>query len=238
VSESPWTSAVVVVSVVAACAIIAVTVSLLLWGCAASSPPVSAVPAPGESPPPEDPSSRSLFDGRTLGGWDVLSFGGDGVVAVEDGCLALGLGEHLTGVRWTGGLPASPYEITLEAMRVEGGDFFCGLTFPIAGSCASLIVGGWGGGVCGLSSLDGFDASENETTSYRQFESGTWYPVRLRVSGTRIDAWVGGEQIVGIDTAGKRVGTRIEVDPCKPLGFASWRTKAALRNIRWRPLDP
>ena len=124
----------------------------------------------------------SLFDGRTLNGWKVTQFGGEGSVEVKDGVLWLGVGNDLTGVTIDRPIPRTNYEVTLEAKRVEGSDFFCGLTFPVKNDPCSLILGGWGGGVCGLSSIDGNDASENDTTKYRKFEKGRWYSVRLRVT--------------------------------------------------------
>jgi hypothetical protein len=39
-----------------------------------------------------------------------------------------------------------------------------------------------------------------------------------------------------VDTKGNEFTTRIEVDPSRPLGIASFRTKAALRDIRLRQL--
>lgn len=62
-------------------------------------------------------------------------------------------------------MPVMNYELSLEAMRVDGSDFFCGLTFPVGSNFCSFIVGGWGGGVVGLSSLNSEDASQNETTN-------------------------------------------------------------------------
>ena len=38
------------------------------------------------------------------------------------------------------------------------------------------------GGVVGLSSIGGFDASENETTQFVEFKNGQWYKIRLRVT--------------------------------------------------------
>ena len=58
----------------------------------------------------------------------------------------------MTGITWTNEVPTNNYEISLEAMRVEGSDFFCALTFPVGNDPCSFIVGGWGGGVVGLSS--------------------------------------------------------------------------------------
>jgi hypothetical protein len=180
-------------------------------------------------------SWRSLFDGKSLGSWEPTLFGGEGEVRVEDGRIVLAQGGDLTGITWKGDVPATvDYEIELKAMRVVGGDFFCGLTFPVQRSHCSLIVGGWGGSVVGLSSLDGLDASENETSTRRTFEQQRWYTIRVRVTERRIQAWI--DDAVAVDTgiAGRRVHVRNELLDSRPLGVASWRTKAALSDIRWR----
>ena len=83
----------------------------------------------------------------------------------------------LTGVSYTNELPRIDYEVSLEAMKIDGSDFFCGLTFPVDNAFCSFIAGGWGGGVVGLSSIDGMDASENETTKYMKFDASRWYPI-------------------------------------------------------------
>jgi hypothetical protein len=154
---------------------------------------------------------------------------------VEDGQVILEAGRPLTGITWAGkDLPATSYEIALQAMRVEGRDFFAGITFPVADAFCSLILGGWGGTVIGLSSIDGMDASENETSQSIEFESGRWYSVRIRVTPGKIEAWLDDRQIINQDISGKKITTRVEVDPSKPLGIASYRTKAALRDIRLR----
>jgi hypothetical protein len=128
------------------------------------------------------------------------------------------------------------YEVSLEAKRVEGSDFFCGLTFPVKEDPCSLILGGWGGGVCGLSSIDGSDASENNTSSYRKFENGRWYAIRLKVTDAKIEAWIDKEQIIDQELNDHSISIRLEVEPSKPFGLATWRTGAALRNIRIRRL--
>jgi hypothetical protein len=154
---------------------------------------------------------------------------------VENGAIILETGNDLTGVTWAGPtLPTTNYELALEAMRVSGNDFFAGITFPVADSFCSLILGGWGGTVVGLSSIDGEDASENETTQSVAFESGRWYDVRIRVTTSKIEAWLDGRQIIKQDLAGRKIDTRIEVDLSQPLGVASWRTKSALRDVRLR----
>ena len=121
-------------------------------------------------------------------------------------------------------------------MRVEGSDFFAGVTFPVAESFCSLILGGWGGTVVGLSSINGMDASENETSQSVQFESRRWYNIRIRVTPGKIEAWLDERQIINQDLKGNKIDTRFEVEPSRPLGVASWRTKAALRDLRLRRL--
>jgi hypothetical protein len=177
---------------------------------------------------------QSLFDGHSLGKWKPTEFGGEGVVKVDDGRIVLAMGGDLTGVTWTGEVPTVNYEIELQATRLAGGDFFCGLTFPVKASHCSFIVGGWAGTVVGLSSINGMDASENSTTVRRRFENERWYTIRVRVTESHIQAWIEDEALVDVDTAGKRISVRAEVLDSRPLGVASWRTKAALRNIRTR----
>lgn len=179
---------------------------------------------------------KPLLDGRTLAGWKSTPFGGEGQVRVEDGAIIMEMGADLTGVNYTQAFPKSNYEIALEARRIAGDDFFCGLTFPVKDSACSLILGGWGGSTVGLSSLDGFDAAENETTTFRTFERNRWYAVRVRVTDDRITAWIDDEQAVDVDLTGRHVDVRLEVELSKPLGIATWVTTGAARNIRYREI--
>ena len=173
----------------------------------------------------------SLFDGTTLDGWEITNFGPQGPVYVSDGQIFLEMGDAITGINRTGGFPVMNYEVTLEAMKVAGNDFFCGMTFPVEESFCSLIVGGWSGTVVGLSNIDGLDASENETTTYRGFDQDTWYRIRLRVTPGKIEAWIDNEQVIDLETTGRTLSTRPETGLSRPFGIASWRTTAALRKI-------
>lgn len=190
-------------------------------------------------PPWEGDGWKSLFDGKTLEGWKEVDFAGKGPVEVQGGKLVIGSGAMLTGVNLTrtNEIPRSDYELALDAMKVDGSDFFCALTFVVGDSCCSLIVGGWGGGVVGISSLDGNDASSNETTRFKDFDSKQWFRVRVRVTAKKLEAWIGTEKVVDVLLAGKRIGVRPgDIEMNQPFGLATYQTTSALRNIRWRPL--
>lgn len=180
---------------------------------------------------------KALFDGKTLRGWEVTGFAGHGNVEVESEQLILGTGVALTGVRWTNAFPRQNYEIALESQRVEGSDFFCGLTFPVGETNVTFIAGGWGGGLVGISSINGMDASENETTKYKQFKAGQWYAMRLRVTEERIEAWIDGQRLVDVPIRERQLSMRAgEIEMSGPLGVSAWQTTAALRNIRYREM--
>jgi hypothetical protein len=185
----------------------------------------------------EPAAVQSLFDGKTLAGWKKTAFGGEGEVEAGDGRIVMHAGNPMTGITWAGAYPKIDYEISLQAMRVDGSDFFCGLTFPVGESPCSFICGGWGGGVVGLSSLNGSDASENETTKYQEFESNRWYAIRVRVTKNKIEAWIDQKQMVDVDTDGVRISIRPEVELSRPLGISCYATTAALREIKIRRLE-
>ncbi len=187
---------------------------------------------------PADEKWQSLFDGKSLGSWKSTNFGGEGSVYVKNGQIYLDMGSAMTGITWSGSaLPRMNYEISLEAVKLQGDDFFCGLTFEVGDSPCSLIVGGWGGSTVGLSSLDGMDASENETTTAMDFPQNRWYRIRLRVMPGRIQAWIDDKNVVDVETKGKRISIRPEVELSKPFGIATYNTSAALRNIKIRKLE-
>jgi hypothetical protein len=128
------------------------------------------------------------------------------------------------------------YEVTLEGKRIDGRDFFCTTTFPVGKSHCSLVMGGWGGRVVGLSSLNGVDASENDTRSEKGFEKDRWYRIRIRVTSRWIEAWIDADKVVDVNTEDRKIGTRIECIPNHPFGIATWDTTGAVRALRVRPL--
>ena len=193
-------------------------------------------PAPVKVVKPDVPEGwTGMFDGETLDGWEVTNFGPQGEVYVSGGNIILEMGDGCTGINWKDEFPVMDYEVELDARIVDGNDFFCGMTFPVNASFCSLIVGGWGGPVVGLSSIDGLDASENETYLLKRFERGTWYHIRLKVSSEKIEAWINDEQVVDFKTEGRTLSIRPEVDLSRPFGICSWKTTSSSASASWWP---
>jgi len=186
----------------------------------------------------------SLFDGKTLGKWEPIRFGGEGEVHVTDkGNMYLPQGALMTGVRWKGEVPATTdYEFEMEAMKIFGDDFMLALTLPVNDTYFSFVCGGWGGGVVGISSIDGLDASENETATFSYFEPKRWYKFRVRVESDLIQCWITDdegmeEKMVDVDIEGAKIGLRPgDIELCIPMGMATYVTEAQYRNMVWRPL--
>jgi len=205
---------------------------------AADQPPAAsdtAQPA-GQRAPDAQHEWKSLFDGKSLEGWKPTEFGGQGEVEVVDGRIVLGFGSSLTGITYQREFPKCDYEIRLEARRMAGVDFFSTLTFPVQDAFCSLVVGGWGGGVVGISSLNGYDASENGTTKYMKFTKEQWYRIRVEVRPQRIRAWIDDKPMVDVDITGHKLTTRLEVRRSQPLGITTYETRGEVRGIEYRAL--
>jgi len=192
---------------------------------------VAVVPAWGQ---PGGTTPVRLFDGQSLKGWQVaeeLFFRDHGLVRVVDGKIVLDAGDPATGIVWQGEMPRENYELVVEAARLEGSDFFCGITFPVGDSYCTFIAGGWGGGVVGLSNIDGLSAVENETTGYHDFRPNTFYTLRVRVTPDAVKVHIDQKETVSVSRAGKKFSIWFEQEPMRPLGIASWQTKAAIRRV-------
>ena len=183
----------------------------------------------------------TLFDGTNLDNWERTDFAGKGDVRIdENGSLVLEMGAELSGVHWKGKteLPKINYEVTLQAKRTMGSDFFCGLTFPFKESHATLILGGWGGSLIGISSLDDFDASENETGDAYVFEDKKWYDVRLRVTEEKLQVWLDDKMVIDTDVEGRKVSMRFgEIEMSVPFGICTYATTGVIRDISIKKLN-
>lgn len=178
----------------------------------------------------------AMLPKKDMGKWKVTDFGGQGEVKWDGKKLLLGTGNLMTGVHLgEKTFPAENYEISLKAQRVKGNDFFCCLTFPVGKECCSFVAGGWGGTVTGISSVNGSDASENETSSYTDFENGKWYTIRIVVTSEHVKVWIDDEQCVDLSRKYAEFSTRIEVYIQEPLGLCTFMTEAAIEDFKWRP---
>ena len=181
-----------------------------------------------------------LFNGKNLDGWRIIekfSYDKHGKVEVAKGEIVLGTGNPATGIAYARPFPKINYEVSLEGKRIDGRDFFCGMTFPVGDKdYLTLILGGWGGGTTGLSNLDGFSADENETSNYVEFKQNQWYAIRLKVTKDKIEAWVDKEKIVDAKIKDRKLSIWWEQEPVRPFGIANWNTKSAIRNVKLKRL--
>lgn len=188
-------------------------------------------------PPVQTDAKRqelTLFNGTSLDNWSKTDYAGKGEIFIDNNqTLVMEMGATLSGIHWTGDdLPVENYEISLQARRTMGSDFFCGLTFPYKDNHATLILGGWGGSLIGISSIDDFDASENETGDAYIFEEKEWYDIRLEVMETKLKVFINGETVIDADVAGKKVAMRVgEIEMSVPLGITTYGTTGEFKNI-------
>ena len=198
---------------------------------AAAAETKQAPPAPGKD------EGKSLFDGKTLGSWKSVDFGGEGAVKIEKGSIRVEMGATVSGIQWTGEAPPrTDYEFTVEAMKVDGSDFFLCIVFPVGKDTCSFVAGGWGGGVTGLSSVDHMNASENETASDQTYKKDVWYTFRLRVTSKKIEVWWDAKQVIDLELANRQISVHPAVESAAPLGLANYQTTSLFRNIRLKKL--
>lgn len=163
--------------------------------------------------------------------------------AAKAGVLLLGKGQMMTLVRYEGKhpLPLTDYEISWQGMRVDGHDFFASLTFPFGSekTCGTFVTGGWGGWTTGITALGHQYANENDTTGSTEFVTGRWYDFTLQVTKDCLRGVIDGKEQFKVAVQGRPVTMHSsEIQKCMPLGFASYDTKGAIRNVRIRPLKP
>jgi len=183
----------------------------------------------------------TMFDSRSLNGWKVVkedSFALAGKVEVKDGAIVLGEGMPFTGVAWDGEFPKEDFEVCWEARRQGGIDIFAGLTVPVGEEHVSLVAGGWGDSVVGLSSIDDRNASDNDQTKIMSFKNGEWHKFRLRVTKKKIEAWVDDKQVANVTREGHKFTIYDELKPERPFGFFSWSTEGAVRLVEMQRLKP
>ena len=200
---------------------------LLMVGCRPASTPTITTPA-----------RWTLLDEPKASRWQQAGIPDEGMISVENGEITVGVGLPMTGCKyaaWTEeGLPGTNYSISYEAMRVEGDDIFGMCTFPVSSheAHATFVIGGWGGTLTGISSIDFKDASENSTRAEQRFENGIWHRVLIEVRPDDLRAWVNDRLVVNLSIKGRSVTLRPGfIDHCLPFGFATWNTVGKVRKV-------
>lgn len=188
-------------------------------------------------------ATRSLFDGKTLAGWKDSNFAGAGETKVEPNYKGQGpvilieAGQSLSGITFTNPVPKQNFEVTLEALKVQGNDFFVGLTFPVGEAHATLVLGGWGGATTGISSIDGLDASENDTTKFLGYEKDKWFRIRMKVTLAKLETWINDDKVVDQDLKDRRISMRFgEIENSVPFGIATYQTTTVIRKVEIKPI--
>jgi len=147
------------------------------------------------------------------------------------------MGRPLSGFRYLGkDFPITNYRLQLQARKIQGTDFFCCLTFPVKQEFCSLVLGGWGGTVTGISCIDRIDASDNATMTIKKYELDQWYAIKIEVTDQHLNCWIDDKQVVDLPLEDIQLTARIEVQPCQPLGLCSFETEAAWKDLRYEIL--
>ena len=185
---------------------------------------------------------RALFNGKDLSGWKLADIWGNGKVeALSNGVVSCGIGKPLTGIAYTNSFPTMSYEVKMEALRKEGGDFFVAMTLPIETNACTVVIGGWGGGLCGISSIDYMDAAENPYSSGVALTNNVWYTLRVRVTPGLLEVFLNDTLYTAkvtfesSSTFSLRAGS--DIDKTLPFGLATYATCGLWRNLTVTKLD-
>jgi hypothetical protein len=182
----------------------------------------------------------ALFNGKDLTGWKLAPLDGAGKVSVlSNGVVQCGIGDPMTCIAYTNTPPTMNYELSLEAMRAEGSDFFIALTLPVETNFCTVIIGGWGGGLCGISSVDYLDASDNQWSECKNLENNRWYHLRVRVTPGVLQVFLDKTfytaRVEYLES--KRLSLRFgDIDQTRPLGLATYCTRALWRHFTLTPI--
>lgn len=222
--------------------------AVLLAGCASSDcgccKDKPAATQTGATKSATTGTTMNLFDGKTLAGWKDSGFAGAGETKVEPNFRGQGpvilieAGQSLSGITFTNPVPKTNFEVTLEALKVQGNDFFVGLTFPVGEAHATLVLGGWGGATTGISSIDGLDASENDTTKFLGYDKDKWFRIRMKVTPAKLETWINDDKVVDQELKDRRISMRFgEIENSVPFGIATYQTTTVVRKVEIKPVQ-
>lgn len=187
---------------------------------------------------------QSLFDGRTLQGWQLKAVhdGRGGIWTVEDGALVANQDVDHTGGLLGTEASFSDFEIELEfkadypvdsglflRTRPDGMGYQITLDYRDEGFVGSLYAPTAG------------DYLVQYPDWQAIFRDGAWNHVRARIEGqpARVQAWINGVQTVDFQDTQERYPREGYIGLQVHGGAGAWgeNSRARFRNIRIRPLD-
>lgn len=216
-------------------------------------PPTPDPPVVIDPPDPVDPEPplppfeplvagewRTLFDGEHLGRWEPIDTvdtagGSPGEVTVEGRQILLKPGEPLSGVSWSGPMPAQDFEVTLEA-KVDDAELLS-IAFPIGTDRAAVQLDA-NNRRAGLFSIDGTGLRDDPMAAPFDGAVAGWHQLRIRVTQDHVQAWLNAQPITDQARSGSTFGAPDGYLPLHDLSIFASRGAAALRNIRIRRIDP
>lgn len=182
----------------------------------------------------------SMFDGKSLDGWKPFTkteYSKGGKVEVKENSIHIAEGFPYSYIQWKGKFPKENYEVFLRTMKPDGNDIFCGILFPVGTNYCSLVLGGWGNSITGLSCIDNMAAADNEYAVMNSYTTNKWYKVTLRVTGTNIMTWVGGKKLIDVDRSKHEISPYFGLEMMAPFGVFTFGTPGAFEEISVRRLE-
>ena len=205
-------------------------------GCQSAPRAAAPKPAAPSAPPPlvfTPGQEQSLFDGKELGLWKVLSLGEGERVAVEDGELRLASRFPGAAVVWGGPELRVGYELRLALRRGAGGaGSYAFLDVPVGPETCTLTFASWLVVRCPSSRPGGAADPAFARTTELAIEPDRWYALRVSVAAGRIGIDVDGRKLVDVEVPAARSGPEAAAGAAEPLRIATWSTDAAVRDLR------
>ncbi|NQT88411.1 DUF1080 domain-containing protein, partial [bacterium] len=206
--------------------------------------PVSRPPV---APPPDEAGWVSLFDGKSLDGWQKVSrfpvpkkYGpgtsGEATLDAAKQCIFLEPGNPISGIHCKTALPTTDYEVELEATSSDGKAPMFRVVFLVGGAHCTLLVTGGERSRVGLDIVDGKGMADNGTAADVDIDPAKWTRVRFRVTDSKVAVWMNDQQVIEQSREGHDLDRSPYYRHVENLGLCARGSRPAFRNIRFRRL--
>lgn len=209
--------------------------------------PPTAPPGKTVEPPMPAGDWVSLFDGKSLDGWQKVwrfhmprKYGsgksGEATLAPAKQCVILELGDPISGIHCKTKMPTTNYEVELEAASADGEKPAFRVVFPLGGTHCTLAVTGGEVSHVGLELVDSKSMADNGTAASVDLDPAKWHRLRLRVTDAKVVAWMNGQQVVEQSREGHDLNRSVYYRHVQNLGLCARGARPAFRNVRFRRL--